>query len=276
MTPFRLSAPLDGWSPVLLASAHSGTFIPASARRRLKVPDRAVRRLEDPLVGRLLERAARHAPLIEATHARAVIDLNRAECDFDAAAVAGGPRAASSDRGRAGFGLFPRIVGPGEPLLAGPWPRAEAEARIARLHRPWHAALAAGLAAARARHGVALLLDVHSMPPLGPGGPEVVLGDRHGTSADPMIVARVDALFRAAGFKVARNHPYAGGHALERHGRPKAKVHAVQVELCRALYLDLERLVPNAAFAALAEALDGIVAALVGELGGGLALAAAE
>ena len=34
------------------------------------------------------------------------------------------------------------------------------------------------------------------------------------------------------------NRPYAGGYIIQRHGDPKAGVHALQVELSRDLYLD--------------------------------------
>lgn len=273
MSPFRLSAPLDGRAPLLLASPHSGTHVPRSALALTRVPAALLRRLEDAHVGRLLRPASAHAPLVEATHARAVIDLNRAETDIDPATVEGlPPDRPLSDRSRAGFGLFPRIAAPGQPLLARPLPTAEALHRIRSLHRPWHAALAAGLAAAHARHGIALLLDCHSMPPIGPEGPDIVLGDRHGESAAPNLVAAVEAAFATRGYRVARNHPYAGGHTLERHAAPARGRHAIQLELCRSLYMNPETLAPHAGFAALAAHLADIVAELAARLTGSSAL----
>lgn len=275
MKPFRCTAPLDGRSPLLLASPHSGTHLPAAALALTRVPPAALRRLEDAHVGRLLSAASHHAPLIEATHARAVIDLNRAETDIDPATVEGMPASRPlPDRTRAGFGLFPRIAAPGQPLLARPLPRAEAVHRIATLHRPWHAALAEGLAAARARHTVALLLDMHSMPPIGPDGPDIVIGDRHGRSAAPHLVATLEAAFRARGFSTARNHPYAGGHTLERHAAPQRGIHAIQVEISRHLYMNPETLAPHAGFAPLAAQLADIVAELAALLTPSLPLAA--
>lgn len=274
MSPFNLSAPLDGWSPLLLASAHSGNFLPPALRARLPLAPALVRRLEDAHVGKLLAEAGRHAPLIEARHARAVIDLNRGEDEIDAATVAGAPPIAPTERARAGFGLFPRLAAPGQPLLARPLSRHEAEARIATLHRPWHAAIAAGLEAARARHGIALLLDCHSMPPLEPGGAQVVLGDRFGRSAAPDLVDAVEAHFRAAGLRTARNIPYAGGHGIERHGRPGDDIHAIQIELCRTLYMRPETLLPHAGFTHVSGLLCSLVERLVRQLGGGVALAA--
>ncbi len=262
MSPLRLSAPLDGRSPLVLASPHSGTHVPRAALAFTRVPAPLLRRLEDAHVGRLLAPASAHAPLVEATHARAVIDLNRAETDIDPATVEGAAPRPLSDRTRAGFGLFPRIAAPGQPLLARPLPAAEAARRIATLHRPWHAALAEGLAAARRRHGIALLLDMHSMPPIGFDGPDIVIGDRHGATAAPRLVAALEAAFRARGFAVARNQPYAGGHTLERHAAPARGIHAIQLELSRHLYMNPDTLVPHAGFAPLSAQLADIVAEL--------------
>ena len=76
------------------------------------------------------------------------------------------------------------------------------------------------------------------MPPRGAGGEApVVLGDRHGGSMAETLVAAAERAARAAGFRVARNAPYAGGHITERHGRPARGLHALQLELDRSLYL---------------------------------------
>lgn len=261
MSPFRLSAPLLGQSPLLLSSPHSGTHFPDwfLAQTRLATP--TLRRLEDAHVGSLLEPACLHAPLIEATHARAVIDLNRAETDLDPALV---PGAATqpSDRTRAGYGLLPRIAAPGHAIYPGRLSPGEAGRRIALLHRPWHAAIATGLARARATHGIAILLDCHSMPPLGPGGAEIVLGDRFGRASDPLFVDLLEAAFRAEGLRTARNSPYAGGHTLDRHGRPADGIHAIQIEICRNLYMNPDTLVPHAGFGCMADALRRAVEAL--------------
>lgn len=265
MSPFALTGALDGRTPVLLASPHSGTHLPDSARATMRLPLPALRRIEDAHVGRLLAPAARTGlPLLEATHARAVIDLNRAEDEHDPAMIAGwiGP-ARATDRVARGYGLFPRIVAPSLAIHGRRIPAAEARARIERLHRPWHAAIATGLAAARARHGFALLLDVHSMPRVeGPRSPDLVLGDRHGTSAAPALVDWLADAFTRAGLMVARNDPYAGGHTLERHGQPALGQHAVQLEFDRSLYMDPASLVPHAGLVALA----GMVAEVLGAL----------
>ncbi|MFQ3666950.1 MAG: N-formylglutamate amidohydrolase, partial [Sphingomonadaceae bacterium] len=83
--------------------------------------------------------------------------------------------------------------------------------------------------------------------------------DRHGTSASGALVAEVERLFRQQGLRTARNQPYAGGHTLERHGRPADGVHAIQIELCRSLYMHPETLRPHAGLQRLEAVLDVIV-----------------
>jgi N-formylglutamate amidohydrolase len=85
-----------------------------------------------------------------------------------------------------------------------------------------------------------MMLDIHSMPPLtriGQKNPDVVIGDRFGVSAASRFSATAMAAVAGLGYEVALNHPYAGSHMLDRHGRPDRGVHALQVEVSRVLYL---------------------------------------
>ena len=45
-----------------------------------------------------------------------------------------------------------------------------------------------------------------------------------------------------AGFRVALNTPYSGGHTTRHYGRPRTGVHALQIEVARSLYMDERRL----------------------------------
>src|SRR3546814_9866321 len=79
-------------------------------------------------------------------------------------------------------------------------------------HQPYHLALGDSLRMARQRFGCAILLDIHSMPPLtGQGGltsAKIVLGDRFGRSASGRLTDAAAHIFAAWGLKVAQNHPY--------------------------------------------------------------------
>ncbi|NMD06501.1 MAG: N-formylglutamate amidohydrolase, partial [Phyllobacteriaceae bacterium] len=85
---------------------------------------------------------------------------------------------------------------------------------------------------------------------------DVVLGDRFGASADAEITAVAEDCLSAAGLRVVRNRPYAGGFSTENHGRPQLGRHALQIEINRNLYLDEGRQQKTADFAGLKQLLD--------------------
>lgn len=239
--PFRRLGPEKPSSPVVVSVPHAGRAYSDGLLASARLPRARLESLEDRLVDRLVWRAVEGgAAALVADAPRAEIDLNRDERELDPAMVQPRPSADStveSPRTRGGLGLIPaRIAGSGAI-----WRQRIAAAEVARrvelIHRPYHRALEMELRAAKARFGIAVLLDCHSMPPRGAGEAAVVLGDRHGGSMSEVLVAAAEGAARVAGFSVARNVPYAGGHITERHGRPALGTHALQLELDRSLYL---------------------------------------
>jgi N-formylglutamate amidohydrolase len=235
---FELIAP-DAAGPLVLSVPHAGRDYPDALRDRLRPPLERLAVLEDRHVD-AIARGVSGVPTLIARRPRAWIDLNRHETEFDPGMIENGPhpsRVTMSAKVRSGLGLVPRrLSGLGE-LWRGRLPAAELARRIEDDHRPYHETLAGLLARAKARHGVAILLDLHSMPPL-PAGTGVVIGTRFGLSASGSYVLPVAAAAAAAQLAVQENSPYAGGHIVERHGHPQRGVHAIQLEIDRALYLD--------------------------------------
>ena len=265
----------DPVSPVILSVPHAGRDYPPTLIAALRVPAAALVGLEDRYVDAVALAARGNETLLVQRRGRAWIDLNRSEHERDPRVDTGAPpppRASAKLRG--GLGLVPLRAGAAGELWRGRFAGAEIAARIVADYRPYHARLAALLAVARARHGAAVLLDLHSMPPLGRGRAQVVIGDRFGTSAAASLVERVEAAAAAAGLRVARNAPYAGGAVTERHGDPARGVHAIQLELDRALYLDAGLDRPGAGLPATARLVRAIVAALAEEIAWPLAQAA--
>ncbi len=226
---------------IVFTVPHAGRDYPAWLVERLAVTLDRVAPLEDRLADLLVAQVAQQGwQTIVARQPRLLIDLNRAETDFMARAVSGvrDPAARPSHRARGGLGLVPDRLG-STTLWRAPLTTGELAARIASTHRVWHAAVEAALARARDSNGIAILVDVHSMPPLPGFSPaQVVIGNRHGASAPPDVTHSVAACFRDAGLRVALNAPYAGAHMLERHGHPARGISAIQVEIDRRLYLD--------------------------------------
>ncbi len=269
-TGFTLAGDLDGRWPLVLASPHSGREYPADFLARTRLTLVQLRRAEDAYVDGLLDgAAATGVPRLAARFGRSWLDLNRAPTELDPAMYVepfDSDAAQSSERVQAGLGVVPRVAGHGLDIYPTRLRLDEARGRIAAVHAPWHATLAELTARARARHGFAVLLDCHSMPSPGPGSggaAQIVLGDLHGRTAAPALVDTIAAHFTAAGLRVARNSPYAGGYTTAWHGRPEHGIHAVQIEIDRALYMDPSRLTRHMGFPAIAVLMTALVARLV-------------
>ncbi|WP_448661854.1 N-formylglutamate amidohydrolase [Sphingomonas sp. CJ20] len=239
---FERHGPPEPLSPVVLSVPHAGRDYPPSLCAALRVPLAALRGLEDRHADAIALAARRTETLFVAQRARAWIDLNRSEQERDpriddGASSMGVPMSAKL---RSGLGLVPRRVGASGDIWRRRLGADEVALRIAADHRPYHAALSGALAAAHARFGIAVLLDIHSMPPLGPAdtSPRLVLGDRFGKSAGSRFAGRIEGVARAHGVAMACNTPYAGGHILAQHGDPRRGIHALQLEFDRTLYLD--------------------------------------
>ena len=270
--------------PVLLAVPHAGRTYPGEFAEIMRNQAAACVRLEDRFVDLVAEAVAHEtgAALLVAHAPRAMVDLNRAPDDIDWDMVIGGPperrvRHAAGRRARSGLGLVPRrLPGLGE-LWRRRLPYEDLAARIEQVHQPYHAALAAGLEQLRDRWGAALLIDLHSMPPLGPkrghdAAPDFVIGDRFGASCEASLSAAAFDHFSVAGRRVAHNRPYAGGYVLDRHGASTRGVHAMQVEICRSTYLDAQLREPGPGLAAVARVLAGLVRRMAEELAAGRSL----
>ena len=254
MEPFRFRA---GRTPLLVSMPHTGTHVPEGLAERmtkeaLQLPD------TDWHVDRLYDGLLPDATTVRATFHRYVIDANR------------GPDDASLYPGQNTTGLVPLTDFDGRPIWDdGPGPD-EVAARTDRFHAPYHAALAAEVARVKARHGVAILYDCHSIrsriPFLFEGVlPDFNIGTNDGATCDPRIEEATRALCAATGRPTVTNGRFKGGWTTRHYGRPEAGVHAVQMELAQSTHLAAEE--PPFAYdegkaAALRETLRDILAAL--------------
>ena len=253
--------------PFIFASPHSGRVYPSSFAESSRLDPISLRRSEDAFVDELFDSVIElGAPLIAARFPRAFVDANRApgELDpamFDAPLVSVGPR---SPRVAAGLGVIPRVVRDGLEIYRARLPAGEAAFRIEHFYRPYHAALAEMVERTRAKFGVAIVIDCHSMPPPAKAH-DIVLGDCYGEAAAPELIGHTQRILTGLGFSVARNTPYAGGYTTHLYGRPRDGVHAVQIEVSRALYLDEGRMEKNTGFAACRERLRVFATKLLSE-----------
>jgi N-formylglutamate amidohydrolase len=255
---FLIDEPLAVVSPAVFASPHSGRLYPKAFLDASPASMLDLRRIEDAYVDRLLADVhASGAPVISALVARAYIDLNRSETEMDPAMFddpAPGWLRQRSARVEAGLGCIPRVAFSGAPIYNRRLPRREAEARLEQVYRPYHKALEALMRRAQAMFGQSWLIDCHSMPAEPPTGqrlPDIVIGDRFGTSCGPGLADFVEGLFASRGYSTARNAPYAGGFTTLAYGQPQRGRHALQIELHRRLYLNEASVEPHEGFTGL-------------------------
>ncbi len=269
---FEVIAPLRHDLPIVLSSPHSGSCYPQDFLAASRLDAQAIRRSEDTHVDALMrEAAALGAPLLHANFPRAWLDVNREPYELDPKMFAGAlPTYANvrSVRVAGGLGTIARIVSEREEIYARPLPVDAALARIDLVYKPYHRVLRQLVVDTRAAFGVAMLIDCHSMPSTVRGGhgrarPDIVLGDRYGTSCACELTDLSAQILTRRGYSVTRNKPYAGGFITEHYGQPARGLHAMQIEVNRSLYMDERTLKTHSGFAQLSADL----AHLVHELG---------
>lgn len=250
--PFTIHRPVSQAVPFVFASPHSGRTYPEAFVAQSRLSALSLRRSEDAFVEELFAPVLDvGAPLIAANFPRAFVDANRSPAELDAAMFDGelGTQIDSvSPRVNAGLGVIPRIVRDGAEIYRSKLPVSEALARLDKLYRPYHQALAALVEETRAQFGVCVVVDCHSMPSAA-ASPDIVLGDRYGVAAAAALTRTAEHAFERYRFSVIRNAPYAGGYTTHLYARRHQGVHALQIEVNRSLYLDEDRIQKSADFA---------------------------
>ncbi|MEM7214446.1 MAG: N-formylglutamate amidohydrolase [Pseudomonadota bacterium] len=264
-SPFHLSCPLEQSAPIVANSPHSGRFYPENFLSNSRLNHLSIRKSEDFMVDEIAKNSVDHGiPLLSAVYPRAYLDVNREPYELDPSMFSERlPDHVNtrSIRVSSGLGTVPRIVSEGEEIYSYKLPTNEAFNRISNVYRPYHSALQNLLARTHVKFGLAVLLDIHSMPssnaaPNGDRRGDIVLGDRFGSSCDPRILHHAKSVFKSMGYQVEINRPYAGGFITEHYGRPLKGLHALQIEINRALYMDEIRIRQSRHFEELVENFD--------------------
>lgn len=224
----------EGTTPLLVSIPHAGLEVPDAIAGRLT---QKARELGDtdwhiPQLYDFLEGLG--ASVLAATQSRYVVDLNRP------------PDGATLYPGQATTGLAPTTTFDGEPLyLVGAEPdEKEIEARVDAYWNPYHAKLQDALENLKRQYGYALLWDAHSIrsrvPRLFDGGlPDMNFGTNEGASCDTKLTKRILAVAEdVTDFTHVLNGRFKGGFITRNYGNPDRDVHAIQLELSQATYMD--------------------------------------
>ena len=230
VAPYRYRC---GSSALIVSMPHAGTFVPPSIGRTLA--DCAAQRSDtDWHLPRLYDfLGALDATVIAANYSRYVVDVNRP------------PDGANLYPGRDTPRLCPVDTFDRRPLYRSGEPSAaEVERRVATVWKPYHRRLAREIERVRAAHRVAIVWDAHSIvsvcPRLFDGRlADFNLGTADGTTCDPVLSSElVAALRRHASRTAVLDGRFKGGYITRCYGDPGAGVHAIQLEMAQARYMD--------------------------------------
>lgn len=266
----EVDQPTNWKASVIFASPHSGAMYPPELLARSKLSAHQLRRNEDIYIDHLFHSAvAAGAPLLRATFPRVIVDVNRAANELPPewqVLNLGLDADQSTPRALAGLGVVPTYLSETQSIYFKMPGIDDVANRLKRLYHPYHKTLQGLLEISLNRFGRALLVDCHSMPgfaPLGSRRPDIILGDRFGTSCHPDTLALLRELFTHAGYSVGINYPYAGGYTTTHYGRPHEGVEAIQIEVNRDLYVNPVTLSPKSGYTQLTEDLRVITREIV-------------
>ncbi len=249
-TILQVLRPLKRTAPIVFASPHSGRHYPAPFLSASRLDSQRLRRSEDAFIDEIFAAAPEFgAPMLQALFPRAFVDPNREAFELDPSMFTGKLPASvksSSPRIEAGLGTIAKVVTNGEEIYDGKLTFIEAKERIETYYQPYHKSLKGLINETVEQFGVCLLIDCHSMPSI--GGPmdsddgkervDMVLGDRYGISCSDAVTNLVETTLSGLDYRAVRNAPYAGGFTTAHYGEPAIGVHALQIEINRALYMN--------------------------------------
>lgn len=265
--PIQVCRPARSAIPVLVSVPHSGLWIPEEELALYAIDVSRLQRDGDLHVDRLYaQSAALGATVVSTSVSRFVVDLNRFPDDVSALSTRG-----ASARSEAGYygdrGLIWAVTTHGTPIYHQPLDPQIVAGRVATYWMPYHAALRAESTRLAEEFGFCVLLDAHSMPSRaarmhpdrGNRRADVVPGDLFGSSCAPWLTEAVVSFFTRSGLSVHPNVPYSGGAITRTYGRPDQGVHAIQIELSRALYMNERTFEPSDAFGTIADLCTALV-----------------
>ena len=274
MPTYYIDHPTLQTTPLIFASPHSGRDYPPDFVANSQLDPVSLRRSEDAFVDNLFAAApSKGAPLIRATFPRAFIDANREPFELDQNMFSDRlPDYVNIKSGRvaAGLGTIPRIVSGGQEIYSEKLTFSEAAARIEAYYKPYHTALTELIDKVRKQFDYCVLVDCHSMPSIGSqldpdaghGRADFVIGDCFGTTCAPYISDAIENTIAGFGYIVARNKPFAGGFTTRSYGKPQDGIHAVQIEINRALYMNERQIEKSTGFNHVAVQMTDVISTL--------------
>ncbi len=224
----------QGTVPLLVSVPHCGTKIPDSIAHRLTPKALQVEDTDwflDDLYSVAIELGA---SFIVPEYSRYTVDLNRP------------PENTPMYPGSNNTELCPTRFFTGEQIYQADNDPSELEIqdRVVNFWQPYHQALALELKRIKASHGYAVLWDGHSikseLPWLFDGRlTDLNFGTVNGTSCAASLWSKIEACVRQqSDFDFVLNGRFKGGYITRHYGQPSEGIHAVQLEMVWACYMN--------------------------------------
>jgi len=186
-------------------------------------------------------------PVLETEISRTVIDTNREIAEIDPSGIQGVwpyPFKINANV-RRGLGLIPFLIKGMDGVLTSAFNKesqltvTEVKRRIDEYYTPYYDALTKLVNTAHQHHGISVHFNFHSSPRLAaPCDWDIIIGDRYGKSAAPLLVEFVRDFMKRENLTVGINNPYPGGALIEKTADPANGRHSLQIEIARDLYMD--------------------------------------
>ena len=172
-----------------------------------------------------------------AEYSRYVIDLNRPADNQ------------SLYPGQTTTGLVPTRCFDGSAIYENTFPtESDIHDRIAQIWKPYHDAIQAEIERLLKLHSIAVLIEAHSIRSVVPRLfedvlPDFNIGTNHGKSCDAGLTQAVtDGSTHQRQYSHVVDGRFVGGYITRTYGRPADGVHAIQIELSQATYMDEDKL----------------------------------
>lgn len=231
---------VEGTRPILISMPHNGIQIP---QEQLALMTKSAKAMVDTdwYLDQLYQFAVDNGCyLINPKYSRYVIDLNRPQDDQNLYP------------GQDTTELCPTTQFNKQPIYQlGKEPTAhDIGERVEKYWQPYHAKLQTTLAYLKKNFGTALLFEAHSIksevPRFFDGKlPDFNFGDYNHNSCSNKLIDQITN-WCPQGFSKVVNGRFKGGYITRAYGKPNRNIHAIQLELSQATYMDEDRLVYDA------------------------------
>ncbi len=278
MKLYSIQIPKSQTNNIVYNCPHSGEKFPDGFLKSIDIDEHILLSSGDSFVNQLFAKASIYGSVLLANeYSRSFIDTNREAYELDPSMFSGEITAtlnSQSQKVRMGFGSIAKYAYTRNDIYNQKIPFKDAEARLDQYYFPIHEVLRNALLKKFEKFGYALLIDCHSMPSYEFLGnqfatkkqPDIILGNLHGNSCNPLITDFISQHFKNHDLTVALNVPFAGGYNTSQYCEPDKNRHAIQIEIKKSLYMDEIKRAPNQSFKKIKIVISSLCAALCKEI----------